>query len=146
MNNDINNSKSIGVFGFAPLFFLLSFIWFILICSLFCRAEYCSYKYLDNPAWAEQNTIFLILSSGLFLAVAVLVYMFSRHLDNFKRTHVLFTHPSFCIGPIIVYIILSAKQFADQDIVNRIAYEIIDNNYNFFKKEDICINIPTISV
>lgn len=143
LNNDINNSKSIGVFGFAPLFFLLSFIWFILICSLFCRAEYCSYKYLDNPAWAEQNTIFLILSSGLFLAVAVLIYMFSRHLDNFKRTHVLFTIIYLSVLAQLLFILyFPAKQFADQDIVNRIAYEIIDNNYNAFQERGYLYQYP----
>lgn len=143
MDNDIKNSKGLAIFGFVPVFFLLSFIWFILICSLFCRAEYCSYKFYDSPAWVEQDAICLIISSILLLSIVILIYIMSKRLDKFKRTHVLFTIIYLSVLVQLLFILyFPAKQFADQEIVNRIAYDTIEGNFEAFKEKGYLYQYP----
>ena len=134
MDNEINNRRNNGIIEFIPVFFLLSFIWFILVCSLFCRAEYCSYKYYDNPAWVVQDTVLLILCSLLLFIAVVLIYMISKMLDKYSKYEVLFTIIYLSVMTQLMFIVyFPAKQFADQDIVNRIAHDIINGNFESFE-------------
>ena len=143
MDKDIKNSKGLAIFGFVPSFFLLSFIWFILICSLICRAEYCSYKYLDSPAWVKQDTIYLIISSALMLVIVIFIYLMSKRLDKFERKHVLLTIIYLSVLVQLLFILFfPAKQFADQDIVNSIAYDIIEGNYEAFQEKGYLYQYP----
>ena len=143
MDSDINNSRSNGIIEFIPLLFLFSFIWFILICSMFCRAEYCSYKYYDNPAWVNQDTVFLIVSSTLLLFFVVFIYITGKRLDKFNKKHVLFTIVYLSVLIQLLFILyFPARQFADQDIVNRIAFDIIDGNFAAFQERGYLYQYP----
>lgn len=135
MENRKKDSKLNGIFVSIPIFFLLSFIWFILIASLVCRAEYCSYKYYDNPAWNNQDTVFLLIGTILIAAMAIIIYMMSKRLNRFGRKNVLCTIIYFSILVQLLFILyFPAKQFADQDIVNRIAHEVIEGNFQAFNR------------
>ncbi len=143
MKNSTKNSKSIKILEYIPVLFLLSFIWFILVCTLFCRAEYCSYKYYDNPAWVSQDTFFLIINTIFYLVIVILIYMMSRWLDRFERRKVLFTIIYLSVLTQLLFIFyFPAKQFADQDIVNNISYEIAEGNYNAFQKKGYLYQYP----
>ena len=143
MDNEINNRRNNGIIEFIPVFFLLSFIWFILVCSLFCRAEYCSYKYYDNPAWVVQDTVLLILCSLLLFIAVVLIYMISKMLDKYSKYEVLFTIIYLSVMTQLMFIVyFPAKQFADQDIVNRIAHDIINGNFEAFEDKGYLYQYP----
>ncbi|NLX64035.1 MAG: hypothetical protein GX022_04575 [Clostridiaceae bacterium] len=143
MDNDINNGRNHGIIELMPVFFLLSFIWFVLVCSLFCRAEYCSYKYYDNPAWAVQNTVLLIACSILLLFVSAFIYIISKRLDRYDKNNVFFTIIYLSVMTQLMFIIcFPAKQFADQDIVNRIAHDIIDGNFEAFEEKGYLYQYP----
>jgi hypothetical protein len=143
LDNIKNNNKFLGILGSIPVFFLLSFIWFILVASLICRAEYCSYKYYDCPAWTNQDAAFLIICAILIMAVVILFYIMSKHLIRYDRKHVIFTTVFLSITVQILFVLFfPAKQFADQDIVNRIAYEVIEGNFQAFDKTGYLYQYP----
>lgn len=143
MDNDINNSRSNGIIEFIPVLFLFSFIWFILVCSMFCRAEYCSYKYYDNPAWVDQDTVFLIVSSILLLFFVVFIYITGRRLDSLNKKHVIYTIVYLSVLAQVLFILyFPVRQFADQDIVNSIAFDIIDGNFGAFQERSYLYQYP----
>jgi hypothetical protein len=141
--NSNKDSKLLGIFGRIPVFFLLSFIWFILIASLVCRAEYCSYRYFDNPAWVSQDAVFLIISSILILAALIIIYITGKQLKRFGRKQVLCTLMYFSVLLQLLFILyFPAKPFADQEIVNRIAHEVINGNFQAFDKMGYLYQYP----
>ena len=143
MEISIKKSKSSRILGYIPVLFLLSFIWFILVCTLFCRAEYCSYKYYDNPAWGNQDTFSLIIDTTLLFVLVILIYKMGSWLDRFSRRQVLFIIVYLLVLTQLLFIFyFPAKQFADQDIVNNIAYEIIEGNFTAFQKKGYLYQYP----
>jgi len=143
LGNDIKDRGNSGIIEFMPVFFLLSFIWFVLVCSLFCRAEYCSYRYFDNPAWVVQDTVLLIACSFLLLVFSSFIYIISKRLDRYNKYNVLFTIIYLSVMVQLIFIVcFPAKQFADQDIVNRISYDIIDGNFEAFEEKGYLYQYP----
>ena len=143
MGNDIKDRGYSGIIEFMPVFFLLSFIWFVLVCSLFCRAEYCSYRYYDNPAWVVQDTVLLFACSILLLVFSAIVCLVSKELDRYNKYNVLFTIIFLSVMTQLLFIVcFPAKPFADQDIVNQIAYDIINGNFEAFEEKGYLYQYP----
>jgi len=114
---------------------LAAFLVFVLTSSLIVRAEYCGYKYRDNPAWIRQDFFSLIGFTLLLLFICLFINRFCHILDRFRREYVIFWI-LFCSALVqtVIVLIFPVKQFADQDAVNIIAVNVIHGDYTHFQK------------
>lgn len=114
---------------------MILFIICILLFSLFWRAEYCAYKYGDTPKWIREDTVSLILTILMTFLIFALVSITGEMLDCFDRKRVLFVVMLLSAAVQVTFILLfPAKQFADQDTVNYIAYRLLKGEYEAFQK------------
>jgi len=131
----LNTGKTFKIFERISVYILLSFLMFILVSSLLARAEYCGYKYYDNPVWNRQDFFSLILAVLVLLCAFVLLYKLGRTFNRFERKSVIFTIILLSASVQVLFILLfPANQFADQDAVNTIAYMIIQGDYSAFQE------------
>jgi len=117
------------------VYVLAAFLIFVLTSSLIVRAEYCAYKYRDNPAWVRQDFFSLIIFAVLLLSFYLLMNLVCHRLDRFQRENIVFW-VLFCSALLqtIFVLVLPVKQFADQDAVNIIAMNVINNDFSHFQK------------
>ncbi len=137
------NGKILSVFGYIPVYILLSFVWFILIASLLCRAEYCNYRYNDKPAWVHQDSILLLISVFIMVVILAGLLILSKRLNKYNNRRVLFIIISLSlIVQLSLLLLFPTKQFADQEEVNRISYDIIKGDFEAFRKGGYLYQYP----
>lgn len=126
-----------------PAYLLAMFITFVLTASLLVRAEYCGYRYKDNPVWLKQDFFSLVLLVGLVFLTVLFLQMLNNKLTNFNRSSVIFYILLLSAAIQVFFILLfPARQFADQDAVNRIAMQVIDGNFTQFKQKGYLYRFP----
>lgn len=135
--------RILNAFSSIPVYILLSFVWFLLIASLLCRAEYCNYRYFDRPVWVYQDTLLLIITAMLLLFTVTLICIFFQRLDKYgsKQILLLIIYSSVMVQ-ILFLILFPARQFADQEIVNQISFDIIEGNYKAFDRGGYLYQYP----
>lgn len=137
------NDRKPGVFGNIPVYILLSFVWFILITSLLCRAEYCNYRYYDKPAWVHQDSILLLISVLSTVLTLAWVSILSKRLNKCNSRRVLFIIINLSVIVQLIFLLLfPTRQFADQGIVNQISLDIIKGDFEAFKKGGYLYQYP----
>jgi hypothetical protein len=143
LSNEIKPCRALRIFNKIPVYILTPFILFLLSASLIRRAEFCGYRYGDNPVWTDENPVTLALSVLLTLLVLFLVYRLGKYLERFGRRKVLFTILGLSALVQALFILsFPAKQFADQDIVNRISLQVITGNYKNFQAKGYLFRYP----
>ncbi|NMA64934.1 MAG: glycosyltransferase family 39 protein [Clostridiaceae bacterium] len=117
------------------VYILTAFLVFVLFASMVVRAEYCSYKYRDNPAWIRQDFFSLFIFIVLLLSVYLLINRLCHRFETSERRYIisLILLCSALVQTVFI-LILPVKQFADQDAVNKIAVDIIHGYFGHFQK------------
>ena len=143
MKTEENSNKIINILNKIPVYLLIPFLSCILMVSLFRRAEYCGYKYSDNPVWIHEDPVSLILTIIILLCSFILIYWLSEKLDRFNRKQVVWTilYLSLVIHVLLI-LYLPAKQYADQEVVNQISLKMINGNYVDFQKKGYLYRYP----
>ncbi|MCX7771840.1 MAG: glycosyltransferase family 39 protein, partial [Clostridia bacterium] len=126
-----------------PVFLLALFILCILAFALWRRAEFCGYRTGDNPVWARQDIPFLAITLFLLLIAFLLIYRLCLKLNRFNRKEVVWNILFLSMVVQTLFILyMPAKQFADQNVVNQIALDMIKGNFNAFKKKGYLYQYP----
>lgn len=111
--------------------------------ALFWRAEYCSYRHGDNPAWIPQNGLLLLATAGFIFCISLAIYRFGSRLNQGNRRYVTGNVLYISLAIQVLYILLlPAEQFADQSIVNTIAQDLIKGNFRAFRKGGYLYQYP----
>ena len=143
MRTGEKTGKILDLLKKIPVWLLTPFIVVILAVSFIYRAEFCGYKYGDNPMWIHENYLLLVLTVILLLGIFMLVYRMSQKLNLYSRRQVVLTLLYLSLVIQVLYILyLPAKQFADQNIVNQISLEMINGKYTAFQKKGYLYQYP----
>lgn len=104
-----------------PILLILLFTSCIIPVTLFSRAEYCRYKYGDNPVLGRQHILALILTVCMLFFLCLLIFMLSDRLDHLTRLQVIGTILSLSVlFQLSVILLIPSLPFADQKEVNKI--------------------------
>jgi len=126
-----------------PLVILTVFLACILTASMFWRAEYCSYRHGDSPAWISQNVLLLLVTAGVIFCVSLGIYGLCSELNhrskNLAAGNILYL--SFAVQVLYV-ILIPTEQFADQKTVNVIAQEVINGKFGAFRRGGYLYQYP----
>lgn len=126
-----------------PVCLLAMFLTFVLTASLMVRAEYCAYRYSDNPVWARQDFFTVLFIVNLVFLYFLVLQSLNRRLSLFDRDQVIYYVLFFSALIQISFILLfPARQFADQDSVNRIAMQVIEGNFSQFRQKGYLYRFP----
>ncbi len=143
METGQKQNNILNVLSKIPALLLIPFVLCILAVSLIKRAEFCGYKYGDKPVWIREDTVSLILMVIFLLIVFIIVYWLCKKLDQFNRKKVVWLLLFLsAVVQTAVILFLPAKQFADQDSVNRIALQVINGNFIHFQEKGYLYRYP----
>lgn len=126
-----------------PVLLLIPFLIGVLAVSLFKRAEFCGYRFGDNPVWTQQNTILLIPTVAVMFGAFLLIRRVAVRLGRSGRSGAvrLVLYISFLVQMFFI-LFLPAKQFADQNAVNQIALDMINGKFTAFRKGGYLYQYP----
>lgn len=118
-------------YGIHAILFL--FFVFIILGSLFYRAEYNLYRYGDIPVFSTQDISGLALFAAGALAVLLLITAMGRGLERFRPSLVV---PGILLGALAVNLglvfLVPTKPTADMSFVNAIANMFLKGDYSVF--------------